>query len=231
MGFLQRFLRTTDCEVTGEAISNRFQDLSEDQLEAHLGIARYGNFWLTDAIRPSYDLQVVPTAGYRHDHYIDRETKVRIPVLMAAASQEVLLDLFFELLEPLGDTVDVVLESSHARQSGHEDLVREHMDAPILKSTLYDFEDLLLNDGCTGLAVLNPQLPLEVQFDEHKLLIMYGMDLKPFEEVLERFGLTCQPDLKFITEAEHVHSSTEEYSRQLEQLKLSLGIDAEPCWD
>ena len=34
---------------------------------------------------------------------------------------------------------------------------------PVLKSILWDFEDLLMNDGCTGIAVLNPGTP---QHDE-----------------------------------------------------------------
>ena len=61
------------------------------------------------------------------------------------------------LIEQLGDVVDVVLETSHGHQShGHTDLYREYIDMPILQSTLWDFEDLLTNDGCTGIAVLNP---------------------------------------------------------------------------
>ena len=77
-----------------------------------------------------------------------------------------------------------MLETSHNRQQrGHVDLYREHIDLPVLKSILWDYEELLLNDGCIGIAVLNPDVPLEVQFDEHKLLIAYGHDLTPFEKV------------------------------------------------
>jgi hypothetical protein len=68
-------------------------------------------------------------------------------------------------------------------------------------------------------------VPLEVQFDEHKLLIMYGHELVDFEDILDDFGLPCREDLKFITEAEHVHSSTEEFARTFEQMKYRLGID------
>ena len=51
----------------------------------------------------------------------------------------------------------MVLETSHNREGrGHVDLYREHIDLPVLKSILCDYEDLLLNDGCTGIAVLNP---------------------------------------------------------------------------
>jgi len=104
-------------------------------------------------------------------------------------------------------------------------LYREQIDLPVLKSTLYDFEDMLLDDGCMGLAVLNPRIPLEIQFDEHKLLIMYGQDLSPFESVLADYSVECCEDIKFITEAEHVHSSSDEFVRQFEQLRYRLGID------
>jgi hypothetical protein len=123
--------------------------------------------------------------------------------------------------------VDVVLETSHNREgNGHVDLYREHIDMPVLKSILYDYEDLLLNDGCTGLAILNPAVPQEVQFDEHKLLIVYGNPLRNFEHILKAHGLACQEELKFLTEAEHVHSSSETYQQQFEELKMRLGMDS-----
>ena len=227
MGFLKKFFRGVLHEGGSAAPANSsFEHLSEEQLEAHLGVQRYGRFTLTDAIRPSYDLKVVPKQGYRHDFYLDEETKTKVPVLMAAVSRELLFDVFLELIEPLGCEVDVVLETSHNRDgAGHTDLYREHIDMPVFKSMLWDFEDLLLNDGCTGMAVLNPAIPQEVQFDEHKLLIVYGNPLKDYEEVFRRFGVQCIDDMKFVTEAEHVHSSSDRYSQQFEELKMKLGMD------
>lgn len=226
MGFLQRFLKTSYRDGHPSRERSSFENLTEDQLEAHLKIAKYGRFRLTDAVRPSYDLQVVPRAGFRHDTYQDKESGIRIPVLMAAASGEEVLDLFVELLDEVGAEVDVVLETSHERNGGdHVDMFREQIDLPVLKSILYDFEDLLLNDGCMGIAVLNPQRPIEVQFDEHKLLVMYGQDLSGFERILDRYALDCVEDIRFITEAEHVHSSSEELLEQFDQLRMRLGID------
>jgi hypothetical protein len=226
MGFLKRFFKNNFRDGYTHTGRSSFENLSEDQLEAHLSIARYGDFELTDAVRPSYDLQVVPRAGYRHDVYQDRETGVKIPVLMAAASREMLLDVFVELLDPLGHDVDVVLETSHEQNSaGHDDLFREHIDLPVLKSVLYDFEDSLLDDGCAGIAVLNPRIPLEVQFDEHKLLIVYGQDLSDFEDILKSYRIPCHEQIRFIIEAEHVHSSTDEHSRRFDELRYRLGID------
>jgi hypothetical protein len=149
---------------------------------------------------------------------------------MGAASREKLFDIFMDLLDPLGFEVDVVLETSHNRaQGGHVDLYREHIDLPVLKSILYDYEDLLMNDGCTGIAVLNPSGPMEVQFDEHKLLIVYGTTLTEFEDNFRSHGVRCDDRMKFITEAEHVHSSNEKYSDQFEELKMRLGMESGYC--
>ena len=227
MGFLKRFFRNVFREGTMPVGTSSFERLSEEDLEAHLGVFRYGDFVLTEAVRPSYDLQVVPSQGYRHDAYRDEQNRSSVPVLMAALSSEGLFDGFLDLLDPLGSVVDVVLETSHNRnRAGHTDLYREHIDVPVLKSVLCEYEDLLLNDGCTGLAVLNPGIPQEVQFDEHKLLIVYGEELEPFEEVLQQRRVRCDDQLKFITEAEHVHSSSDQFARQFEELKTRLGMDA-----
>jgi len=228
MGFLKKFFRGSLHEGGQAAVTHSsFEQLTEEQLEAHLGVQRYGRFTLTDAIRPSYDLKVVPKQGYRHDFYLDEETKTKVPVLMASASREILFDIFMELIEPLGCEVDVVLETSHNRDSaGHTDLYREHIDVPVFKSMLWDFEDLLMNDGCTGMAVLNPSIPQEVQFDEHKLLIVYGNPLRAYETVFARFGVRRDDKMKFITEAEHVHSSSDKYFQSFDELKLRLGMDS-----
>lgn len=207
--------------------TSSFDHLSEEELEAHLGVVRYGDFMLTDAVRPSYDLQVVPSCGYRHDVYRDEENHTSVPVLMAAASNERLFEMFMEMLDPLGNEVDVVIETSHNREErGHLDLYREHIDMPVLKSILWDYEEMLLNDGCTGIAVLNPGIPQEVQFDEHKLLIAYGEDLSGFEAVLRDQNVPLREEMKFITEAEHVHSSSDQYYEQFEELRMRLGMDS-----
>ncbi|MBL9164848.1 MAG: hypothetical protein JNL18_19120 [Planctomycetaceae bacterium] len=228
MGFLKKFFRNVYHEETPAAPASSFEALNEDQLEAHLGVSRYGSFTLSDAVRPSYALEVVPSCGFRHDTYRDEQSNRNVPVLMASASREQLFETFMELLDPLGSVVDVVLETSHDYNStGHQDLYREHIDMPILQSILWDFEDMLVNDGCTGIAVLNPATPQEVQFDEHKLLIVYGKELRPYEQVLSDWNIPCRDDMRFITEAEHVHSTNDEYIQEFEQLKMRLGIESD----
>jgi hypothetical protein len=232
MGFLKRFfMNVLHEEDAPNDHRSSFETLTEDELDSHLGVDRYGDFLLTDAIRPSYDLKVIPQQGYRHDAYRDENSGQSVPVLMVSASREQLFDLFMECLDPLGYEVDVVLETSHSqdRRRHHQDLYREHIDLPVLKSVLWDYEDLLLNDGCTGIAVMNPNTPQEVQFDEHKLLIIYGEPLKDFQSILKSRDVWHRQELRFITEAEHVHSSKDEYSQQFEELKMRLGIDEDYC--
>jgi hypothetical protein len=226
MSFIQRFLERVLRTNPSRMPRTGFDDLSEDQLDAHLRVGRYGCFSLTDAVRPSFGLEIVPREGYRRDVYRDPETGNTMPVLAASVSSERLFEVFIDLLGPLGDEVDVVMESSHESEPGaHADLYREHIDTVILKSILFDYEELLLNDGCTGLAALNPNGPMEVQFDEHKLLFVYAHDLEPFEATLIDAGIPRDDLLKFISEAEHLHSTDDVYRDQFEELRIRLGID------
>jgi hypothetical protein len=196
-----------------------------DKLTSHLQVERYGDFWLTEAVRPGPQVPVVPCQGYRLDTYRDLQHRLRVPVLTAAVSREQLFDLFLELLPPLGDVVDVVLETSHDSTRGrHLDLYREQIDMPVLSSHFYDFEDLLLNDGCTGVAVIATSAPIEIQFDEHKLLYVYARDLTPFQAIFRSAGIACERKLKFITEGEHVHRSDTRHNAAFQQLCYRLGV-------
>jgi len=199
--------------------------VSSEKLAAHLQVDRYGDFWLTEAIRPAPQLPIVPRQGFRIDVYRDAEAKLEVPVLAAAVSRERLFDLFLDLLGPLGNTVDVVLETSHdSHDATHRDLLREHIDMPVLMSHFCDYEDLLLHDGCTGVAVISATEAMEVQFDEHKLLVVYAQDLEPFERILRQHGIDRNDRLKLITEGEHMHSSQPGHQESFEQLACRIGV-------
>ena len=228
MGFLNQFFEDVfNQNAVAPKKTSSFEQISDEELQVHLNIAKYDGFELTDAIRPSYDIRIKPQQAYRYDCYVDEENGSNVPVIMAAATKDELFDVFLELIQPLGDSVDVVLETSHQNCDGHSDLYRDSIDMPVLKSVLCDFEDLLVNDGCTGIAVLNPHTPQEVQFDEHKLLMVYGSPLEAYENVLESNNVVFNPKVRFLTEAEHVHSTTDRYRRQFEELKTALGMDGE----
>jgi hypothetical protein len=192
-------------------------------LDAHLARSRYGRFTLTEAVRPGWQLDIVPQAGYRHDAYVDPATGSRLPALVAAVSREDLFETFLELLEPLGDTCDVVLESTHEEGVGRREFTREGVERLVLESILWDFDDLLLDDGCTGIAVMHPQQSVEVQLDEHKLLVVYAQARPPFESVLRSRGLRRDDTLRFISQGEHMHTSSGRLARRFAECVGRLG--------
>ena len=186
--------------------------------------ADYRPLRLTDAVRPAAASAVPLVEGYRLETYHGRPG-LQIPALAAAIGRDRIFDIFLQLLDPLGDVVDVVLETSHGSSGDrHRDLRRTHIDRPVLASYLCEFEDMLLNDGCTGVAVVACGRPMEVQFDEHKLLICYARNLKPFRRVLRAAGVPRRSDLRLITEAAHLHHSCPDHARQFRDLALRIGV-------
>jgi hypothetical protein len=186
--------------------------------------ARPPRFKLTRAVRPGWQGGVDPTEGYRLDTYVDQRNGFRLPAVIASVSAERLFDVFVSLMEQLGQTCDVVLESSHEADYGrHRDHVREGVERTVLESTLWEFEELLLDDGCTGIAVMHPDRPVEVQLDEHKLLVVYAEELGPFEEILRDHGVPARPGIRFITQGEHLHASHARFQARFEELCGRLG--------
>ena len=199
--------------------------MNRDALVRHLDMKQYGDFTLTDAVRPAADLPIRPRQGYRVEVFRDRFQRLKVPMLSASVSAERLFDTFLELLEPLGDTVHVVLETSHgSRIDMHQDYRRSHIDRPVLASYFCDFENLLTHDGCTGVAVLGRRGKCEVQFDEHKLLHVYAADLTPYRRILKANGIRRRKLLPLISEAEHLHHSGDGFEDEFRQLALRLGV-------
>jgi len=183
-----------------------------------------GRFRLTDAVHPAPGTPL-PREGYRLSKFRDPRTRARLPMLSASVSAERLFDVFLALLEPLGENVHVVLESSHdANADRHDDLRRSDIDLPVLMSHFCDHEELLFRDGCLGVAVLSAEMPIEVQFDEHKLLYVYSPDLRPFRKILRDHGVRRRETLRLLTEAEHVHVSDEKFADEFRQLCMRLGV-------
>ncbi len=205
--------------------SHKIEDYEQSTAALFSG-AQAGVFQLTNAVRPSSRAKIVPRQGYRRDTYSDSKQGVMLPVILASATRETVFDLFLDLLNPLGNVVDVVLETSHQQRDGsHVDLYREHIDSPVLKSMFCDFENLLMQDGCTGVAVVNAQKQMEVQFDEHKMLMVYSHDLTRFEEILFEADVWPMEDMQFLTEVDHVHASSPALQRRFDELCCRLGMD------
>ncbi|MFL5329651.1 MAG: hypothetical protein ACJ8C4_12130 [Gemmataceae bacterium] len=178
-----------------------------------------------EAVMPAAGYAVIADEGYRTERYHNRQTGVSVPALVAAADRNHLLDLFLALLDPLGSVVDVYLESSHTNASATgRCLRRESIDVPVLASYLCDFEDCLLNDGCTAVTVAGLRSPVEVQLDEHKHLIVYAWERKIFARIMKDFGLRRRDDLVLLFDVPHVHRSAPEHADQHSELANCLGM-------
>lgn len=185
----------------------------------------FGRFVLTNAVRPGPGQPIIPRQGYRTHIFRDRTSGLRIPMISAAITQDKLFETFLALMEPLGEMVHVVLETSHGQaQDHHKDYRRKNIDTAVLASHFCDHEDMLLNDGCTGVAILSTRGPIELQFDEHKLIHVYANNLKPFRRILRDMGIRRRLLLPLISEAEHFHHTTNAYEDEFLQLCTHVGV-------
>jgi len=234
MGTLKRFYRNVLQNRTSFASDMHEERIHTLELESHLATATYSDFTLTDAVRPSFDLKIIPVQGYKYDRLklgtgttcSRKRARWLMPILVVSVSLEHLFETFLNLLNPLGSTVSVVLETSHfASGAHHTGLRREHIDLPVLKSFLYDHEELLLNDGCTGISIFSSRLSACVRFDEHKLLLVQAKSLLPFEKILCRHNIPRNETMPLLTDAEHIHIIRKEYFQRFRTLRMSLGMD------
>ncbi len=180
---------------------------------------------LPPAIRPASGVRLPLSEGYRIQRLHQSDEGYETPVLAAAVSRDRLFETFLDLLEPLGPVVDVVIESSHDSTNGrHIDWYREGIDLPVLQSGLLEYEEFLLSDGCTGVAVVDAEQGIEVQFDEHTLLVVYASSLRPFRRGLEAADVHEDRGLRLVTDAEHLHVTRPEFAETFERLCSDLGI-------
>ena len=190
-----------------------------------------GRFHLTGAIKPTREDDISLQESFRIETYEDADSRDRIPMLTAAVSREQLFDAFLSILDQLGETVDVVVESRHEitdQSQMPRDFLREQLDMAVFKSYCIEFEKEIVEDGCLSIAVMDPRGPCEVQLDDHKLIVIFAKNLNPFIHLLEGFGLDQDNGMQLVSEVEHIHYTSAELSDRLEVFCMS--INAEESW-
>jgi hypothetical protein len=70
---------------------------------------------------------------------------------------------------------------------------------------------------------MHPELSLEVQLDEHKLLVVYAQPRLPFERILRDRGLERNDRIRFISQGEHLHTSHERFAARFDEMVQRLG--------
>ncbi len=219
-----------------DSSSDSFSNLDEDEVETHSHILRYGDFQLTGAVVPAYDLKVKPIQGYS-THFGSEDT-----IMTIVASAEILFELFLELTACLGEMVDVSFCYSHEiveELCDPEDLVfdvfghpivthlREDLDNCVFRSKLIDFKTIILEDGFVGVKVTDLEGQNVVEMDEHKFIFVETRNLSLFEAVLQKFRLRYYSEIPLIWEAEHLHLSETSSSDVYFEMLISFGAEEE----
>ncbi len=165
--------------------------------------------------------------GYRLETY--QNGALTMATLIANVRQKLLLSVFLTMIDQLGNTVDVIVETSHESRKGkHKDLFRGDIDLSVLKSICLDFEDILIQDGCTGIAVMSQEKPLEIQLREHKFLVVYADRLKAFRKILEADGIRRNDTMQLVTDGPHLRWIPDGAQKRFGELKNRLSAEE---WD
>lgn len=213
--------------------------LSKQDIDVHLRIAAYQGFTLTNAIRPSYDERVIPQKGFTFKVYmVSKGRNCAMPYFTVSAPKEILFDLFMDLIgELIGKRACVQIQSRHCLPTNTpairfplRDFTSPRTDMVIVKSCLYDFEETLLDDGLLGISVFDSRLVEEVELDDHKLISIKGWAFLRTVLILQRYGIPYVCDMRFLTDDEHIHMSSEELRIRFKRLKSLLGCVASPIF-
>ena len=191
----------------------RGRSVNPDRLSIHLQTYRYGEFRLTEAIRPAPEVPLRSARGIP-GRCLPRPacTRAHSDALGGRVRGAFVRHLPGADRTPGRSRGRRDREQPRVRIDHHIDLRRDHIDRAVLASHLCDFEELLTHDGCTGIAVMAAGRPVEVQFDEHKLFHVYAPELAPFRRILRDAGVRRRRVLPLICEAEHLHHTTEDFA-------------------
>jgi hypothetical protein len=161
-----------------------------------------------------------PREGFRLGRGIDGSY-----ILEASVSAERLLGVFLEAIAQLGDYGIVVVED--ANLSGGleiEESLSDEMENWKIRSSIVDFEDVILHDGRVGVTVFEKSLGDEVRVDSHKTLRVLTEEPSRYLRVLSRFSIEFDPSLELVSERAHSHSVPARGADRLLELKHRLHV-------
>lgn len=185
-------------------MKSSFEGLDSDELNTHCRIKNYNGFILPDGLVPSYSVDNPPIEGYRFFDYMAPDGSSS-PLLRASISSHRLYEVFRHLAaQVLPDEIDVFFQSSYGGEL--EELVATGLDTVSFLSTLDDYRYPLVHDGCSGICLLGSGI--EIQFEEHKTLIVYTDDFTEVELIINEFKLERINDMVFFFDSEHIHLSS-----------------------
>lgn len=199
--------------------------ISEEQFESSCQDSRYGDFILTDAIRP---LTILPITGYKFSYAIGTEadTEEVVPLMCAAASAEKVFRVFMECVDLSEDIVSLNAGFCDMDNVFHS-YVREDMLLSELKPMLSYFRKMLTHDGFVTIAVVSND-DYGISLDDHKIIRIYGETVfEQYEDVMNRHDIFENRSMQFIDDGEHLHSSAVGELERLDEFLGATGLEKE----
>lgn len=185
----------------------------------------FGTFTLPPAVVFFKAGDNIPTEGYKVRKTMLPDGRFQYQVIISV-SVEKILDLFDTLVSLLGEHCHVVVQDFGSRTAEHVDYFAYQKDTVIVRSILCDFEELLLSDGFIGLVVYSEVAKAEIQLTQHKIIQIFALDLRPFRQVLNRYGIVENPELRFLFEDFHLLVEYVDDRAVLQSLKERLCVES-----
>lgn len=227
-----------------DAPKSVIQNVGDVVASVKKGIARKTGFELTDAVCPinETDLRV----GFQRAIYFDKEFG-RIQVVVISQTKELLFGLFTDLIEELLRVrrikkcgVNAVFESRHIpdKKTGgkkyfasgtskyYRNYISREIDPITFLSMLYDFEELLTNDGFTGISLTSDPAFSELRFDVHKIILFFSKHQRLIEKIasfLHRSGVPQFEEISTVAENPHIHIGDSGFNGRFRQLVTLSG--------
>ena len=229
-----------------DIILPKLETIDEVVASVKQGIAEKTGFELTDAVCPITEFDL--WAGFQRATYFD-EVSGRLQVVIVSQTKEHLFELFTSLIEELlriekikRAGLKAVFESRHipddvtgfGKKYGcsdnspyYADFLTRKIDPITFLSTLYDFEELITNDGFTGVSILSDLAFSELRLDVHKAILFFSKYPKLVGKIitfLTKSGVHELPtNVNTIAEKPHVHIGHSTYNAEFERLITLTG--------
>ena len=191
-------------------------------------------FELPDAVSLDNSREML-RSGYKIGRELGIESGLTPPYpLIVAQSKDRILPMLYQLTDfLLRDEPSVQFFVDTFTDEGHSTstILANRDVAPLeLISTLKKYEDLLLNDGVHSYAIATPSSDIEVQLDDHKLILIYAYSTETranLRAFLNECGIAYDPELPLVIEQDHHHHTQYHHLTAINDLAVELRLSAE----
>lgn len=189
------------------------------------------HFELTDAVSLDSSRDTL-RSGYKLGvrEAIESDLDAPYPLIVAQSKERIMPTLYrlIEVAHQESSEVQFFVDSfTREDHNARTSLWTPEVSLVQVKKMLKQFEDLILNEGLHAYALRTPSGELEIQLDDHKLILIYAESdalVAKLACLLEDMGLTNDPILPLIIEKDHTHHSLIHHQTAMDQLIRALEL-------